>query len=1238
MSLTTLPDAMDEEAQEERDVFMTCTSVDQADSGVAQASQPGPSTIPVSQSMASSAFRTPSPPPPQLRISGMDPPPSAAHGAAHAATSSLQNRVTEVVQMSMPGQGSSVASPSLFDGFLYPRHRWGHLSLMHPSIPHLCIPQFRPAIPTYQIVPELQSVPQNNVGQMPRALFPTNSFPGHPGPPGSAEASNHLAGSLAIARGVYTSASAARPAIMPNPPLPQAMQLSTPTDQLVGSKRKAVRPLEREMDATLNIPGGYPAAGPSNYRQSVHQLGPIQASSSIFNSMQPSGSSSQRTQGVLPTSLSAPVVPVDPPLPTTPTSPSVTQLVLLRHALKGKGVDRGNNGASPSFVPQYTSSTAASALSSELLFVNTFASDPRAPSTRSLHDPLQQAVHLRVLLPQMMHNRASLSSLALCSQSSGLATPLPTSTSISRSDRLPGRSAEEYENQNQQGPSKVRLRERIVHTEADTQRGNKHQADARADKAKLEELARLNDNDRRALLLATQMRTNTETAQFHMGRKLAELKQQNGELTESLRRQTDLAQRHQAARERENAENSAAFARYQKEIEGLKSAIKSIRTHNHASDVASSMPDQAVWGFGAGGGPDDDSPQFMGQPAEGLQAANGLPPSPSLPPSALIDFTTPLAQPPARSTPCNEPFDPARALHGQIRGETSSAPAASNHGAAINFPRLPPPGPFSTPQALSTAIPSVGSPPSRQVYVFPSNNHRNDDLGDELDGSGQNDPEPAHPHASRSGEIMNSSHEYELIYLPDKGFRRIPKPSSTPNTPSASQHRVARVQSEPPNRGPFRKASSYGKQRDLLQPVNSLSTPPALRSPVLTSSVAPGSPSTRTSDGVSPCRRARFVTPTSSPLRSSALRSPTPSRPPTPTFPSGQPTAGPSRLNFFESMATNVDIGGGASPSTSESMLKNLTAMVTSLHDKLQENQAQLQSHIVSCAGSTPLSSPNRSTRGPYRANYSPRPRTALVVEMHGVVRESMQQKLHIRNDHEIAQAIAEHDLLATEEEEADAFSVLGVQPSLDPMKLYWDEKRHLWNFMVADLFTAEFCVSHDKYSPEDVREHFLNRFYSLRRTLKKRLTHPGGIKGYMNHLRQQKRCRRRKSDRLKDRLETAKNEESKLPIPSVWTSILQVATLLGVEGMSSDESDKEEPDVYTVTTKPWCAHDIGSLLRHADGAHRSLNAYGNARPGKHPCQCNQPLNAKESSKDALFRLPSNFYNPLWLAGVQGRN
>jgi hypothetical protein len=97
------------------------------------------------------------------------------------------------------------------------------------------------------------------------------------------------------------------------------------------------------------------------------------------------------------------------------------------------------------------------------------------------------------------------------------------------------------------------------------------------------------------------------------------------------------------------------------------------------------------------------------------------------------------------------------------------------------------------------------------------------------------------------------------------------------------------------------------------------------------------------------------------------------------------------------------------------------------------------------------------------------------------------------------------------------------------------------------------------------------------------------------------------------------------------WDFLFTVVNSLGIEGMSSDESevDQDGQKAYRVKKRAWRPKKIEMLLRRVDKDRNTRNAYGNDRQGNIHRTRKRPA-FKDSTRKAIPGLPLNFYDPNW--------
>lgn len=103
--------------------------------------------------------------------------------------------------------------------------------------------------------------------------------------------------------------------------------------------------------------------------------------------------------------------------------------------------------------------------------------------------------------------------------------------------------------------------------------------------------------------------------------------------------------------------------------------------------------------------------------------------------------------------------------------------------------------------------------------------------------------------------------------------------------------------------------------------------------------------------------------------------------------------------------------------------------------------------------------------------------------------------------------------------------------------------------------------------------------------------------------------------------------------VDPTWDALHNVVAALGQAGMSSDESDHENPGrtKYVVKKRDWRNRDLLRYLAIIDGDRNITNAYGNTRPGNPPRHRSR-RNGNQSVRSAIPNLPINFYDASWLS------
>src|SRR5271156_4863103 len=109
--------------------------------------------------------------------------------------------------------------------------------------------------------------------------------------------------------------------------------------------------------------------------------------------------------------------------------------------------------------------------------------------------------------------------------------------------------------------------------------------------------------------------------------------------------------------------------------------------------------------------------------------------------------------------------------------------------------------------------------------------------------------------------------------------------------------------------------------------------------------------------------------------------------------------------------------------------------------------------------------------------------------------------------------------------------------------------------------------------------------------------------------------------------------------VDPVWDFLYNTTTLLGSEGMSSDESTHESsgPPFY-VRTREWRSRALLPYLQIIDRDRKRVNGYGNNRPGNSARERQRVAAGSVSVRKAIAGLPLNFYNKTWYVGLSARD
>ncbi|PPR07013.1 hypothetical protein CVT26_005208 [Gymnopilus dilepis] len=125
-----------------------------------------------------------------------------------------------------------------------------------------------------------------------------------------------------------------------------------------------------------------------------------------------------------------------------------------------------------------------------------------------------------------------------------------------------------------------------------------------------------------------------------------------------------------------------------------------------------------------------------------------------------------------------------------------------------------------------------------------------------------------------------------------------------------------------------------------------------------------------------------------------------------------------------------------------------------------------------------------------------------------------------------------------------------------------------------------------------------------------------------------------RRKNTFHDRIDTCLLHLQSQGLPDderkAWKSHFTTIEELGIEGMSSDDPDEEDPLTFDIRTLPWRAKELTKICAQTDAARNTTNAYGNRRAGNLPRIRRRKEDGRASSRKAPAGKPLNFYDPDW--------
>ncbi|KAF7967372.1 hypothetical protein HWV62_34459 [Athelia sp. TMB] len=194
---------------------------------------------------------------------------------------------------------------------------------------------------------------------------------------------------------------------------------------------------------------------------------------------------------------------------------------------------------------------------------------------------------------------------------------------------------------------------------------------------------------------------------------------------------------------------------------------------------------------------------------------------------------------------------------------------------------------------------------------------------------------------------------------------------------------------------------------------------------------------------------------------------------------------------------------------------------------------------------------------------------------------------------------------------------------------------RSEWNKSCARVFARSFVEEHKNdpadwsLDPKTVGECWLTHFKALQKTHKEQC---GSQQTKEARLRRKRRAFR-KEQLYQRRLRAGATLTSQFGVDAQ-----QVVQNLGMDGMSSDESDHETgagEATYFLTSKKWRAVEVTQYLHDLDAWHL-YERYGHqyqASAGAWP-HFRSPDQQQISTREPVNQLPSNFYNLAWWKNI----
>ncbi|KAH7908072.1 hypothetical protein BJ138DRAFT_406823 [Hygrophoropsis aurantiaca] len=195
------------------------------------------------------------------------------------------------------------------------------------------------------------------------------------------------------------------------------------------------------------------------------------------------------------------------------------------------------------------------------------------------------------------------------------------------------------------------------------------------------------------------------------------------------------------------------------------------------------------------------------------------------------------------------------------------------------------------------------------------------------------------------------------------------------------------------------------------------------------------------------------------------------------------------------------------------------------------------------------------------------------------------------------------------------------------------DVPRSEWNRSAAQVFAADFIATYPNgdFTTKQVVNAWFTHFDSLKITYKSLILKQKADKHSLRALEAARAAKRRQE--RKNNLYLRRHQVAKR-YGTVRTLALPIVQQLGVDGMSSDESDHEAGHgeaSYVIKRKVWRAKAISTWLRTLDSLHLRARYKGEWKASSGAWPHLRMTSTTKSERKAVPGLPKNFYSKKWI-------